>query len=62
MSNYKTEQAETRKKLKPKLLYSGASPLYLGVKEAKRRMSKPDAAKYKHEAWSLFRASLSAKK
>ncbi len=61
-ADYKSKQAETREKLKPKLLYSDVSPIYLGIKEAKRRMSKPDAAKYKQEAWSIFRAALKTKK
>lgn len=59
-ANYKTEQAETRKKLDPKLIYSG-SPLYLGIKNAKRTMNKTDAASYKQQIWNKFKESIAEK-
>lgn len=59
--SYKIEQAEIRGKLRPKLVYSG-NTLDLGIKEAKRTMAKPDAARYKVEVWARLRVALAKEK
>lgn len=59
--NYQTEQANTREKLKPTLIYTGGT-LDLGIKDAKRTLPAHEVRLYKIEAWKRLRIALAEEK